>query len=180
MIEAHSALLSMSLTEAFCTFKIFPRIGSSAWYSLSRANLAVPRAESPSTMKSSLTAVSCVRQSTSFVGSEEDSRAFLRRWVSLWVRAEMRDFISATTFSSNMAACVLSSRFELSRRSVRAFAMVFETMLRTAGVPRTSLVWPSNCGSASRTVTTAVRPAKTSSFSTLSLPALSLRELASI
>ncbi len=51
-------------------------------------------------------------------------------------------------------------------------------MARTALVPRTSLVWPSNCGSASRTVTTAVSPARASSFSTLSLPALSLRELA--
>ena len=31
-------------------------------------------------------------------------------------------------------------------------------------VPSTSLVWPSNCGSASRTVTTAVRPSRTSSL----------------
>ena len=44
-----------------------------------------------------------------------------------------------------------------------------------AGVPSTSLVWPSNCGSGSRTVTTAVRPASTSSLSTASSPTLSSR-----
>ena len=38
-------------------------------------------------------------------------------------------------------------------------------MARTGPVPRTSLVCPSNCGSARRTVTTAVMPASTSSFS---------------
>ena len=41
-------------------------------------------------------------------------------------------------------------------------------------MPSTSLVWPSNCGSASRTVTTAVRPSSTSSLTTSS-PALSSR-----
>ena len=44
-----------------------------------------------------------------------------------------------------------------------------------AGVPSTSLVWPSNCGSASRTVTTAVRPSRTSSLMTSSSLARSTR-----
>ena len=101
MIDAHSALPSMSDTDAFCTLRILPRMGSSAWYSLLRASLAVPSAESPSTMKSSVPSTSFDRQSASFVGSEEFSSAFLRRWVSLWARAEMRDFISETTFSSS-------------------------------------------------------------------------------
>ena len=39
MIEAHSAFFSMSPTEAFCTLRILPRIGSSAWNSESRAVL---------------------------------------------------------------------------------------------------------------------------------------------
>ncbi len=52
-------------------------------------------------------------------------------------------------------------------------------MPRTAEVPSTSLVCPSNCGSASRTVRTAVMPASTSSFSSLSLPTFSRRALAS-
>ena len=44
----------MSAREAFCTLRILPRIGSSAWNSEFRASLAVPSAESPSTMNSSL------------------------------------------------------------------------------------------------------------------------------
>ena len=43
--------------------------------------------------------------------------------------------------------------------------MTLPTIARTGPVPSTSLVCPSNCGSASRTVTTAVIPASTSSFS---------------
>src|SRR2546430_2082486 len=37
MMAAHSAFLSMSATEAFCTLRILPRIGSSAWNSELRA-----------------------------------------------------------------------------------------------------------------------------------------------
>ena len=147
MIEAHSALPSMSDTLAFCTLRILPRIGRSAWCSLSRASFAVPSAESPSTMKSSLCATSLDRQSTSFAGSDELSRAFLRRCVSLWARAEMRDFISATTLSSSSADCALSSRFDDVNLAPSSFVSTFVTMARTAGVPSTSLVWPSNCGS---------------------------------
>ena len=77
MIEAHSALDSMSLTDAFCTLRILPRIGSSAWNSLLRASFAVPSAESPSTMNSSECATSDDRQSTSFAGSDDDSRRVL-------------------------------------------------------------------------------------------------------
>ena len=36
----------------------------------------------------------------------------MRRCVSLWTRAEMRDFISLTIFSSSSADCALSLRFE--------------------------------------------------------------------
>ncbi len=79
MIAAHSAFFSMSPIEAFCTFRILPRIGSSAWNSEVRASLAVPSAESPSTMNSSVRSTSVLRQSTSFGGSEDDSSAFLRR-----------------------------------------------------------------------------------------------------
>ncbi len=53
---------------------------------------------------------------------------------------------------------------------VRNFFSSAETTLRTtlraAGVPRISLVWPSNCGSESRTATTPVSPSSTSSFTT--------------
>ena len=40
-------------------------------------------------------------------------------------------------------------------------------------MPSTSLVWPSNCGSGSRTEMTAVRPSSTSSLMTGSSPAFS-------
>ena len=103
----------------------------------------------------------------------------MRRWVSLCSRALMRDFISETTFSSSRAACALSPRLVDVRRSVSSVSTTLATMARTALVPRTSLVWPSNCGSARRTVTTAVMPARMSSFSGLSLPTLSRRALTS-
>ena len=60
-----------------------------------------------------------------------------------------------------------------------SFSTTRATMARTAFVPSTSFVCPSNCGSASRTVTTAVRPARTSSFSSLSVPTLRRRALSS-
>ncbi len=55
-------------------------------------------------------------------------------------------------------------------------ATTLRTTDRAAGVPSTSLVWPSNCGSASRTVTTAVSPSSTSSLMTSASLALSTRE----
>ena len=120
------------------------------------------------------------RQSFSFAGSDEDSSAFLRRCVSLCARAEMRVFISLTTFSSSTPVCALSSRFGESNRSVSALVSTCRTMARTAGVPSTSFVWPSNCGSGRRTVSTAVSPASTSSFSSFSFaPTLSRRAAAS-
>ena len=173
MIEAHSVFLSMSPTEAFWTFRILPRIGSSAWNSELRASLAVPSAESPSTMNSSVRSLSVARQSASLAGSAEDSSAFFRRWVSRCWRAARRVLEAPTTFSITSRAWDLWSRLV----EVRNFFSSEETTLlttdRTAGVPRISLVWPSNCGSASRTVTTAVMPSITSSLMTLSSLTLS-------
>ena len=104
MIEAHSAFFSMSPTEAFCTLRILPRIGSSAWNSESRASLAVPSAESPSTMNSSARSTSVLRQSTSLAGSDDDSSAFLRRCASRCCRAATRARDAPTTFSSTARA----------------------------------------------------------------------------
>ena len=110
MIEAHSVFLSMSPTEAFWTLRILPRIGSSAWNSELRASLAVPSAESPSTMNSSVRSTSVARQSASLAGSAEDSRAFLRRWVSLCWRAAIRVLDAPTTFSMTSLAWAFSAR----------------------------------------------------------------------
>src|SRR6516165_5733703 len=109
MIAAHSAFLSMSASEAFCTLRILPRMGSRAWNSESRASLAVPSAESPSTMNSSLRS-SVDRQSTSLAGSDELASADLRRWLSRCSRAAMRACAAAITFSSSARACCLAPR----------------------------------------------------------------------
>ena len=91
-------------------------------------------------MNNSETSVSDVLQSTSLLGKEELSRAFLRRCVSLWVRADTRAFVSATIFSRTRADCVLSSRLVDFNRSFKRLATIAETMFLTAGVPRISLV----------------------------------------
>ena len=127
MIEAHSAFFSMSPTEAFWTLRILPRIGSSAWNSELRASLAVPSAESPSTMNSSVRSLSLARQSASLDGSEDDSRAFLRRWVSLCWRAAIRVLEAPTTFSISSLAWAFSARLV----EVRNFFSSAETTLRT-------------------------------------------------
>ncbi len=73
------------------------------------------------------------RQSTSFAGSDEDSSAFLRRCVSLWARAEMRAFISATTLSSSREVCVLSSRLGEAKRAFSSLVTTFATICAHGG-----------------------------------------------
>ncbi len=174
MIEAHSAFFSMSAREAFCTLRILPRMGSRAWNSELRASLAVPRAESPSTMNSSLRS-SLVRQSTSLAGSVELASADLRRWLSRCSRAAIRALAAEMTFSSKERDCCLSLRPRASKNALSLAETTWATMRDTAGVPSTSLVCPSNCGSGSRTVTIAVMPSSTSSLVTASSPVLSRR-----
>ena len=161
---------------AFWTLRILPRIGSSAWNSESRADLAVPSAESPSTMNSSERSTSLLRQSASLAGSALDSSAFLRRWVSRCWRAARRVLDASTTFSMTRAAPWPCRRpWWRSGTALSSRDTTWLTILVTAGVPSTSLVWPSNCGSARRTVTTAVMPSSTSSLMTSASPALSRR-----
>ena len=133
-------------------------------------------------MNSSVSATSARRQSASFAGREEVSRAFFLREISLWMRAETRAFISPTTFSMSWEACCLSSRLGEASLAASQSPTTLDTTERICGVPRISLVCPSNCGSGKRTVTTAVIPASTSSFSGRPslAPTLSLREFLSI
>src|SRR5674476_1370471 len=134
MIAAHSALRSMSDTEAFWTFRILPRIGSRAWKSELRASLAVSRALSPSTMNSSLRSTSSLRQSASLAGRAEVSSAFLRREISFCLRADIRARISATTLSSSSVDCVRWSRFVDVSRAVSSVSTTLATMPRTGPV----------------------------------------------
>ncbi|CAM5605066.1 hypothetical protein SRIMM317S_01026 [Streptomyces rimosus subsp. rimosus] len=168
MIAPHSAFLSMSETDAFCTFKILPRIGSSAWNSELRASFAVPSAESPSTMNSSLRSTSSLRQSASFAGSEDDSQGGLAALGLLPAGGPRYGSATATTLSSTARACCLASRLVEVKNALSSLAMTWATMREAAEVPSTSLVCPSNCGSARRTVTTAVRPSMASSLTTSS------------
>ena len=73
-------------------------------------------------------------------------------------------------------AWAFSARLVEVRKFLSSPATTFRTTDRAAGVPSTSLVWPSNCGSASRTATTAVIPSRTSSLITSLSLALSTRE----
>ena len=66
------------------------------------------------------------------------------------------------------ATCLVAA-LELVRKSVSSFSTIRATRRCTGGVPSTSFVCPSNCGSASRTVTTAVSPSRQSSL-TISSP----------
>ena len=143
MMAAHSAFFSMSAREAFWTLRILPRMGSRAWNSEFRASLAVPSAESPSTMNSSLRS-SADRQSTSLAGSAELARADLRRWFSRCSRAATRVRAAATTLSSTARAWSLLPRALPSRKFRSSAETTWATIREAAGVPSTSLVWPSN------------------------------------
>ena len=127
-------------------------------------------------MNSSERSTSPERQSASLAGSAEDSSAFLRRWVSRCARAASRVFAAPATFSMTSLASAFSARLVEVRNAFSSAATTLRTTARAAGVPSTSLVCPSNCGSASRTVTTAVMPSRTSSLTTSVSLALSTRD----
>src|ERR1700687_1344479 len=74
-----SWLPSILSKRARSTLRILPRSGSTAWKARSRACLALPPAESPSTRNSSDLAGSRSWQSASLPGSEGMSSAPLRR-----------------------------------------------------------------------------------------------------
>ena len=77
--------------------RILPRNGSTAWYSRLRPCLAVPPAESPSTMKISDLAGSRSWQSASLPGRLATSSAPLRRVSSRALRAASRACAASTT-----------------------------------------------------------------------------------
>ena len=98
--------------------------------------------------------------------------AFLRRWMSF---ADARRRASAARrrpSPGRRAPAPSRPRLVEVRNAFSSLGTTLATIRVAADVPSTSLVWPSNCGSASRTVTTAVRPSRTSSLMTSSSPAL--------
>ena len=76
--------------RVFSTFSILPHRGRMAWKTLSRPCLALPPAESPSTMYSSHLAGSSSEQSASFPGRPEFSRSPFLRVSSRALRAASR------------------------------------------------------------------------------------------
>ncbi len=95
-----SAFWRALVRRAFSTLMILPRMGRIAWVSLLRACLAGPAAESPSTMKSSLSPASREEQSASLPGRLADSSRLLRRVSSRTLRAAMRARAAVTVFSA--------------------------------------------------------------------------------
>src|ERR1022692_2541960 len=82
----------------------------------------------------------------------------------------MRVLAAEATLSSSALACSLLPRLRDSKNPRSSPATTWATILDAGGVPRISLVCPSNCGSGSRTAITAVRPSSTSSLVTGSSP----------
>ena len=125
----------------------------------SRPCFAEPPAESPSTMKISASDGSFTEQSASLPGSVVFSSADLRRVRSRALRAAKRACAAETALRMiAIASCGFSSR------NSPSFSHTTErTKPSMPGLPSLVFVWPSNCGSASFTEMTAVRPSRTSS-----------------
>ena len=140
--------------RARSTLRILPRIGRIAWVSRERPCLAVPPAESPSTMKSSAFAGSRSWQSASLPGRLWSESAPLRRARSRALPRRRGARAASCTFAT--------SGFATGRVLLEVVAeLLVEEPLdqpRTSLVPSLVLVCPSNSGCGSFTEMTAVRP----------------------
>ena len=110
-------------------------------------------------MKISASRGSLTVQSASLPGRVEFSSADLRRVRSRALRAASRARAASTDLQTIRRASVGFS----SRNSPSLRLTVSLTRPSTGGLPSLVFVWPSNCGSASFTEITAVRPSRTSS-----------------
>ena len=143
----------------FWTFIIFPLIGRIACTLESRACLAGPAAESPSTMNNSLSVGSVEEQSASFPGRPEVSKMLLRLVSSLAFFALILAF-AATAHLSTIALpslVFLVNHFGNSSL-IRTWTLDFISVF-----PNFVFVCPSNWGSFTLTDTTPVSPSLMSS-----------------
>ena len=162
-ISLDSKILSR---RARSTLRIFPRRGKMAWKRRSRACLADPPADSPSTRYSSDSSGLREEQSASFPGSVSPSRIPFRNTVCRAALAAFRAFAASSDFSAiARASCGLRSKKSASPSATTASTADF-----ASGFPSFALVWPSNCGSLIFTETTAVIPSRTSSPVSASSP----------
>ena len=130
-----------------------------AWCWRSRACLAEPPAESPSTINISESEGSLLEQSANFPGRAKESSTFLRRVNSRARRAASRAF----------SACIALSMIALagagfsSRNSANFCTIAVCTSERISVLPSFVFVCPSNCGSCNFTEMTAAKPSRVSS-----------------
>ena len=156
LICSEASILS---SRARSIFKILPRKGSMACILLSRPILAVPPAESPSTIKSSDSSADLDWQSASLPGKVIPSKAPLRKTESLAALAAFLALRAKTTFWIMARA---SSGFS-SRKAEKASPKTVVTIPCASTEPNFALVWPSNWISLSFIEMTAVSPSRTSS-----------------
>ncbi len=152
---------STSAASTSQVFRILPRSGITAWKERSRACLAEPPAESPSTRNSSQRSGSCSVQSASLPGSAGPDVMRLRvtRAAAL-VRSCALPIANCAIFSP-ASGCWLS-------QSANASFTTPETKAADSRDESLSLVWPANCGFCMRTDSTKATPAQTSSGASLS------------
>ena len=155
-ISSNASILS---TRAFSTLRILPLSGRMAWVSTSRPWVALPPAESPSTMNSSERRTSRVLQSRSLCGMEPDSSALLRRVSSRALRAASRAWAASTPFMVRRLASAGCS----SSHDSNACATTDAVNPSISGFSSLSLGWLLKVGSASLTDTIAIRPSRRSS-----------------
>ena len=153
------SLLSKTFSSrAFSAFIIFPLSGRMAWNSRLRPCFALPPAESPSTIKISLTVASRLEQSANFPGSVEiDSADFLVN--SLAFLAATLALAASKDFSIIILAWSGFSNKNLSNCSVKTLL----TIPLTSELPSLVFVCPSYWGSGCLTEIIAVNPSRTSS-----------------
>ena len=121
-------------------FRILPRSGITAWNSRSRACLADPPAESPSTRNSSDRSGSSETQSASFPGRVGPAAAFLRTTAFAARARALARAITCSASRSPVSVCWLSQRLSSSFTTP-------ETKAAHSREESRSLVWPVNCGS---------------------------------
>ncbi len=96
--------------SAFRQFNILPLTGIRAWNALSLASLQAPKAESPSTIKISLSNGILLLQSTNFLGLFPNPILLLKLCTTflLTLSASSRAVLFASTSVNTLSACLSS------------------------------------------------------------------------
>ena len=142
-MSCSSRFSSTFWVEACSAFRTLPRKGRIAWVLRSRPCLAEPPAESPSTMKSSLSAGSVDEQSASFPGRFKRCETAVLRVTSADAARDASLARAARMMRATTASAMVLFSF---RYCSSAGRMRPSIMLAASALLRRSLVWPWNCG----------------------------------